>query len=56
MTTPSFAPLLQSFFTRRLMQQKQVSPHTILSYRDTFRLLLRFAEQRLEKAAFTLVS
>jgi site-specific recombinase XerD len=49
MTTPSFAPLLQSFFTRRLMQQKQVSPHTIVSYRDTFRLLLRFAEQRLKK-------
>jgi site-specific recombinase XerD len=49
MTTPNFATLLQNFFTRRLMQQKQVSPHTVASYRDTFRLLLRFAEQRLKK-------
>ena len=30
------APFLQSFFTTRLMQQKQVSPHTVSSYRDTF--------------------
>jgi site-specific recombinase XerD len=50
MTTPNFATLLQNFFTRRLMQQKQVSPHTVASYRDTFRLLLRFAEQRLKKS------
>ena len=46
-TTPSFAPLLQRFFTQRLMQQRQASPHTISSYRDTFRFLLRFAQQRL---------
>ena len=30
-----------------VMQQRQVSPHTISSYRDTFRLLLTFAQQRL---------
>jgi integrase/recombinase XerD len=42
--------LLQSFFTIRLMTQRKVSPHTIASYRDTFRLLLRFAEKRLRKA------
>jgi site-specific recombinase XerD len=29
------------------MQQRQASPHTISSYRDTFRLLLMFAQQRL---------
>lgn len=46
----SFAPLLERFFTQRLMQQRQASPHTISSYRDTFRQLLRFAEQRLRKA------
>jgi len=47
-TTPlSLAPLLQWFFTQRLMQQRQASPHTISSYRDTFRLLLKFAQQRL---------
>lgn len=44
---PSFPELLQRFFTQRLMQQKKVSAHTICSYRDTFRLLLRFAQQRL---------
>jgi len=31
------------------MSQLQASPHTISSYRDTFRLLLRFAQQRLHK-------
>jgi site-specific recombinase XerD len=29
----SFAPLLERFFLQRLMQQRQVSPHTISSYR-----------------------
>ena len=43
----SLAPLLERFFTQRLMQQRQVSPHTISSYRDTFRLFLTFAHQRL---------
>lgn len=47
MTTPGFPALLQGFFTRRLMQQRQASPHTIGSYRDSFRLLLRFAQQQL---------
>lgn len=46
---PSFAPLLERFFTQRLMQQRQVSPHTISSYRDTFRLFLKFAQKRLHK-------
>jgi len=31
------------------MHQRQASPHTIASYRDTFRLLLRFAEQQRRK-------
>ncbi len=44
---PTFPTLLQRFFTQRLMQQKRVSAHTIKSYRDTFRLLLRFAQERL---------
>jgi site-specific recombinase XerD len=46
----SFAPLVESFFTQRLMQQRQASPHTISSYRDTFRQFLRFVQQRLHKA------
>jgi integrase/recombinase XerD len=42
--------LLQSFFTTRLLTQRKVSPHTVASYRDTFRLLLQFAQKRLGKA------
>ena len=34
------APILQSFFTDRLVVQRQASPATIAAYRDTFRLLL----------------
>jgi site-specific recombinase XerD len=48
---PNFAVLLQRFFTERLAQQRQASPHTISSYRDTFRLLLKFAGKRLRKSA-----
>jgi site-specific recombinase XerD len=47
MTTPSFPSLLQAFFTSRLMQQRQASSHTIGSYRDSFRLLLKFAQKKL---------
>lgn len=43
----SFASVLTRFFTQRLMEQRHASPHTIHSYRDTFRLLLRFAKARL---------
>jgi site-specific recombinase XerD len=50
----SFAPLLESFFTHRLMQQRQASVHTIASYRDTFRLLLQFVQKQLHKAPSTL--
>lgn len=50
MTTPaSLAPLLERFFTQRLMQQRQASPHTISSYRDTFRQFLKFVQQRLHQ-------
>jgi site-specific recombinase XerD len=49
MTTTSLASLLERFFLERLMRQRQVSPHTISSYRDTFRLLLQFAKRRLHK-------
>ena len=40
MNTTSLAPLLERFFTQRLMMQRQASPHTISSYRDSFRQLL----------------
>ncbi len=45
----TLAALLENFFTQRLMRQRQASPHTISSYRDTFRLLLPFAQRRLHK-------
>jgi integrase/recombinase XerD len=46
----ALAPLLQTFFTKRLVSERQASPHTISGYRDTFRLLLAFAQQRTKKA------
>ena len=54
MISAGFPFLLQSFFTDRLFRQRRASPHTIASYRDSFRLLLRFANQRLGKAPSTL--
>jgi site-specific recombinase XerD len=46
MTTPNELPrLIESFFCTRLVAQRNVSGHTISSYRDTFRLLLVFAER-----------
>jgi integrase len=51
----SLAPLLERFFLQRLMQERRVSPHTIASYRDTFRLLLTFIQQRLHKSPSALV-
>ncbi len=44
----ALAPVLEAFFTERLAQ-RQASPHTIASYRDTFCLLLRYAHDRLGK-------
>lgn len=39
----ALAPLLEAFFTDRLLAQRQASPNTIAAYRDTYCLLLRFA-------------
>ena len=44
----ALAPVLEAFFTERLAQ-RQASPHTVASYRDTFCLLLRYAPDRLGK-------
>jgi site-specific recombinase XerD len=49
-TLTSLSVLLQAFFTERLMNERRASPHTIASYRDTFRLLLAFAQQHIKKA------
>jgi len=42
----AFPGLLHAFFYERLVQQLNVSPHTVRSYRDTWRLFLRFAAER----------
>ena len=47
--TVSLAPLLERFFLQRLIQQRQVSPHTVASYRDTFCRLLKFVQKRLHQ-------
>ena len=46
----TLATTLQAFFTDRLIRQRQVSPNTVQSYRDTLRLLLVFASERHGKA------
>ena len=47
------APTLEAFFTERLMTQREASPHTISGYRDTMRLLLRFASNGAGKTTIT---
>jgi site-specific recombinase XerD len=47
MTTTDFPALLESFFTQRLITQRRASPHTVAAYRDTFRLLVQFAQRQL---------
>jgi len=49
-----FPALLQDFFQRRLVAERGVSAHTIASYRDSFELLLRYAEQRTGRTASAL--
>ena len=46
----ALAPLLQAFFCERLARQRDASPHTVASYRDSFRLLLAFLQQQTGKA------
>ena len=50
MNATAFPALLQAFFSDRLLRQRHASPHTIAAYRDTFRLLLRYAQNQLGKA------
>ena len=49
MAESTFAFMLQHFFLQRLMNQRNASPHTIASYRDTFRLLLEHVSKRTHK-------
>jgi len=53
-TAPSFALLVQRFFTEHLTHHRAVSPRTVAAYGDTFRLLLRFAERHTGKSPTSL--
>jgi site-specific recombinase XerD len=47
MKNNDFQSLLQRFFLERLINQQNASACTILSYRDTFRILLKYAHEYL---------
>jgi integrase/recombinase XerD len=51
----TFPELLQSYFIERLIGQRNASPNTVASHRDTFRLLLGFANRCLHKVPTELV-
>ena len=51
MRAANLAGHLQRFFTDRLLGQLGASPHTVASYRDTFRLLLKFASKHHRRQA-----
>ena len=46
---PSFAALVQQFFTEYLVAQRAVSPQTVACYRDALMLFLDFASTKLGK-------
>ena len=46
---PSLARHLESFFHRRLTQQRNATPATVKAYRDALRLLVLFASERTGK-------
>jgi hypothetical protein len=43
------APLLESYFRRRLTKQRNATPATVTSYRDALRMLILFAAARLRR-------
>lgn len=44
--SPTLAGLLESFFRRRLVEQRNASPATVASYKDGLRLLVRYVAER----------
>jgi site-specific recombinase XerD len=46
---PTLAGLLESFFRRRLVEQRNASPATVASYRDALRLLVRYVAGRTKR-------
>ena len=45
----ALAPTLEAFFTERLIDQRRASSNTVAAYRDAWRLLLRYAQDRIGK-------
>lgn len=50
----TIAPTLEAFFVDRLLNQRNASPQTVSSYRDTLRMLLVFANTQLGKPPYKL--
>jgi len=50
----ALAPILQGFFTDKLIRQRRAGPNTIAAYRDTWRLLLQFTSRATGTAASSL--
>jgi site-specific recombinase XerC len=48
-STSTLAGLLESFFGRRLVEQRNASPTTVESYRDALRLLVRYVAKRTKR-------
>ncbi len=53
LSPPTFPVLLQNFFADFLVTQREISPHTIASYRDTFRLLLKYLHKNTGRSPVT---
>jgi integrase/recombinase XerC len=49
MTKPDLGTLIRNFFEQHLVSQRGLSEHTVLAYRDTWKLFLQFASRRHRK-------
>jgi site-specific recombinase XerD len=54
MTKPDLGTLIRNFFEQYLVSQRGLSGHTVLAYRDTWKLLLQFASRRHRKTCVAL--
>jgi site-specific recombinase XerD len=54
MTTSDLGTLLRNFFEQHLVAQRGLSTHTVLAYRDMWKLLLQFASRRHRKTCASL--
>ena len=54
MTTFDLGILLRNFFEQHLVAHRGLSSHTVLAYRDTWKLLLQFASRRHRKSCASL--